>query len=81
MITSANCEEITEDSLLVTVSEGERQRIPTDSVILAVGYKQNDALLRAIEGKFNNVYCIGDAVSPQRIREAISAGYRTGLSV
>jgi 2,4-dienoyl-CoA reductase-like NADH-dependent reductase (Old Yellow Enzyme family)/thioredoxin reductase len=81
MITSANCEEITEDSLLVTVSEGERQRIPTDSVILAVGYKQNDALLRAIEGKFNNVYCIGDAVSPQRIREAISAGYRAGLSV
>ncbi len=81
MITSANCEEITEDSLLVTVGEGERQRILADSVILAVGYKPNDALLRAIESKFNNVYCIGDAVSPQRIREAISAGYRTGLSV
>jgi 2,4-dienoyl-CoA reductase-like NADH-dependent reductase (Old Yellow Enzyme family)/thioredoxin reductase len=81
MITSANCEEITEDSVLVTTGEEERQRIPADSVIVAVGYKPNDALLRAIEGKFSNVYCIGDAVSPQRIREAISAGYRAGLSL
>jgi 2-enoate reductase len=79
MITSANCEEIVENSVLVTTGEEERQKIPADSVILAVGYKPNNVLLRAIEGRFSNVYCIGDAVSPQRIREAISAGYRAGL--
>ena len=81
MITSSNCEEITEDGVLVTTGEGERQRIPADSVILAVGYKPNDTLFREIEGKLAGVYCIGDAVSPQRIREAINAGYRAGLSL
>jgi len=81
MITNANCEEITGNGVLVTTSEGERQRIPADSVIIAVGYKPNDALFRAIEGSFSNVHCIGDAANPQRIREAINAGYRAGLSL
>ena len=81
MLTNANCEEITGDGVLVTTGEGEKQRIPADSVILAVGYKPNDTLFRAIEGSFSNVHYIGDAISPQRIREAINAGYRAGLSL
>jgi NADPH-dependent 2,4-dienoyl-CoA reductase/sulfur reductase-like enzyme len=81
MITSANCQEIVGDGVLVTTGEGERQKIPADSVILAVGYQPNDALFRAIEGKLPKVYCIGDAANPQRIREAIRAGYRAGLSL
>lgn len=81
MITSANCEGITEDGVLVTTGEGESQKIPADSVILAVGYGPNEALFRAIEGRFSNVHSIGDAANPQRIREAINAGYRVGLSL
>jgi 2,4-dienoyl-CoA reductase-like NADH-dependent reductase (Old Yellow Enzyme family)/thioredoxin reductase len=81
MITSADCEEITENSVLVTTGGEERQKIPADSVIIAVGYRANDALFREIEGRFNNVHYIGDAANPQRIREAIYAGCRAGLSL
>ena len=81
MITSANCEEIAENGVLVSTGEEERQKIQADSVVLAVGYRPNDVLFRAIESRFNNVHFIGDAANPQRIREAINAGYRAGLSL
>ena len=81
MITSANCEEITDSVVLVTTGEGENHKLPSDSVILAVGYQPNDVLLRTIEGTLSEVYCIGDAANPQRIREAINVGNRTGLSL
>ncbi|HEY42271.1 MAG TPA: FAD-dependent oxidoreductase [Dehalococcoidia bacterium] len=81
MITSANCEEITENGVLVMTGEGERQRIPADSIVLAVGYRPNDVLFRAIESRFSNVHYIGDAANPSRIREAINAGYQAGLYI
>jgi len=81
MLTSATCEEIAEGSVTVTTSEGNRETIPADIVILAVGYRANDDLFKALEGKVSEVFCIGDASQPQRIREAVNDGYRTGLSL
>lgn len=80
-IKGANCEEITASGVHITTSQDERQEIPADSVVLAVGYRANDALFRSIEGELPEVYCIGDAADPQRIREAINAGYQAGLSL
>ncbi|HEY32430.1 MAG TPA: FAD-dependent oxidoreductase [Dehalococcoidia bacterium] len=80
MITGASCEEIAENSVTVTAEE-KKTEIPADSIILAVGYQPNNALYQALEGKVPEVYCIGDAAKPQRIREAINDGYRAGLSM
>jgi pyruvate/2-oxoglutarate dehydrogenase complex dihydrolipoamide dehydrogenase (E3) component len=80
-IKGANCEEITASGVHITTGQDERTEIPADSVVLAVGYRANDALFRSIEGELPEVYCIGDAVEPQRIREAINAGYQAGLSL
>ena len=80
-IKGANCEEITASGVHITTGQDERQEIPADSVVLAVGYRANDALFRSIEGELPEVYCIGDAADPQRIREAINAGYQAGLSL
>jgi 2,4-dienoyl-CoA reductase-like NADH-dependent reductase (Old Yellow Enzyme family)/thioredoxin reductase len=81
MLTSAKCEEILECSVTVTTGEGKKETFPADTVILAVGYKANDDLLKALQGKVPAVYCIGDASQPQGIMEAIQDGYRTALSL
>ena len=80
MITGTTCEEITENGVVVTIEE-KKEKIPADSIILAVGYRPDNLLYQALEGKVPEVYCIGDAAKPQRIREAMSDGYRAGLSV
>jgi 2,4-dienoyl-CoA reductase-like NADH-dependent reductase (Old Yellow Enzyme family)/thioredoxin reductase len=81
LLTSATCEEIKEGSVQVTAAEGKKETIPADTVIIAVGYKANDRLYKALEGKVTEIYCIGNSSKPRRILEATSEGYRTGLAL
>ncbi len=81
LLTSATCEEIKEGSVQVTTAEGKKETIPADTVIIAVGYKANDRLYKALEGKVPEIYCIGNSSEPRRILEATSEGYRTGLAL
>jgi len=81
LLNNTTCEEITRKGVTATTSEGQKEIIQADTIILAVGYKANNELSEALEGKVHEVYCIGDAAQPQRIREAINDGYRTGLSL
>jgi 2,4-dienoyl-CoA reductase-like NADH-dependent reductase (Old Yellow Enzyme family)/thioredoxin reductase len=81
LLTSATCEEIKEGSVQVTTAEGKRETIPADTVIIAVGYKANDRLYKALEGKVPEIYCIGNSAKPRRILEATSEGYQTGLAL
>ncbi|MCJ7670393.1 MAG: FAD-dependent oxidoreductase [Dehalococcoidia bacterium] len=81
LLASATCEEIREGSVLVTTAEGKKETIPADTVIIAVGYKANDRLYKALEGKVPEIYCIGNSAKPRRIFEAVSEGYQTGLAL
>jgi 2,4-dienoyl-CoA reductase-like NADH-dependent reductase (Old Yellow Enzyme family)/thioredoxin reductase len=81
LLASATCEEIKEGSVRVTTAEGKKETIPADTVIIAVGYKANDHLYKALEGKVPEIYCIGNSTQPRRILEATSEGYRTGLAL
>ncbi len=81
LLTSATCEEIKEGTVLVTTAEGKEETIRADTVIIAVGYKANDPLYRALEGKVPEIYCIGDSSEPRKILEATVEGYRTGLAL
>jgi len=81
LLTSATCEEIKEGSVQVTTAEGKRETIPADTVIIAVGYKANDHLYKALEGEVPEIYCIGNSSEPRRILEATNEGYRTGLAI
>jgi len=49
-----------------------------DTIVLAVGVKANDRLLKELRAKFNEVYPIGDCVEPHRITEATEGGLRIG---
>ncbi|MGA8848534.1 MAG: FAD-dependent oxidoreductase [Dehalococcoidia bacterium] len=81
LLTSATCEEIRKDSVRVTTAEGKKETIPADTVIIAVGYKANERLRKALEGKVPEIYCIGDSSEPRRILEAADEGYQTGLAL
>jgi 2,4-dienoyl-CoA reductase-like NADH-dependent reductase (Old Yellow Enzyme family)/thioredoxin reductase len=81
LLASATCEEIKEGSVLVNAAEGKKETIPADTVIIAVGYKANDRLYKALEGKVPEIHCIGNSAKPRRIMEAVSEGYRTGLAL
>jgi len=81
LLTSTSCEEIKEGSVLVTTAEGKKETIPADTVIIAVGYKANDDLYKALEGKVPEIYCIGNSAKPRRIFEANSEGYQAGLAL
>jgi NADPH-dependent 2,4-dienoyl-CoA reductase/sulfur reductase-like enzyme len=81
LLASTTCEEIKKDSVRVTTAEGKKETIPADTVIIAVGYKANDRLYKALEGKVTEIYCIGNSSKPRRILEAVNEGYRTGLAL
>jgi 2,4-dienoyl-CoA reductase-like NADH-dependent reductase (Old Yellow Enzyme family)/thioredoxin reductase len=81
LLASATCEEIREGSVLVNTAEGKKETIPANTVIIAVGYKANDRLYKALEGKVSEIYCIGNSAKPRRIFEAVSEGYQTGLAL
>jgi 2,4-dienoyl-CoA reductase-like NADH-dependent reductase (Old Yellow Enzyme family)/thioredoxin reductase len=81
LLTSATCEGVGEDSVGVITTEGNKETIPADTVIIAVGYKPNEGLYKALEGKVPEIFCIGDSSEPRRILEAISEGYRIGLAL
>ncbi len=81
LLTRATCEGVREDSVHVTTAEGKKETIQADTVIIAVGYKANERLYKALEGKVPEIHCIGDSSQPRRILEAINEGYRTGLAL
>ena len=81
LLTSACCEEIKEGSVLVTTAEGKKETIPTDAVVIAVGYNANDGLYKALEGRVPEIHCIGNSAKPRRILEASSEGYQAGLAL
>jgi len=81
LLTSATCEEIKEGNVQVTTAEGKKETIPADTVIIAVGYKADDRLYKALEGKVPEIYCIGNSAKPRKILEANSEGYKAGLDL
>ena len=81
LLTSATCEEIKEGSVQVITNEGKRETMPADTVIIAAGYKVNDRLYKALEGKVPEICCVGNSAKPRRILEATSEGYQAGLAI
>ena len=59
------------DGVLTAVCGDEEKRIPCDSVILAVGYREEDSLYRELEFEVPEIYLLGDAKKVSNIMYAI----------
>jgi len=81
MLTNVTCRAVTDVGVTIAGADGSEETIPADSVVLAVGYRPNEDLFKALEGRGPDVYRVGDASQPRRIREANNDGYKAGLAV
>jgi 2,4-dienoyl-CoA reductase-like NADH-dependent reductase (Old Yellow Enzyme family)/thioredoxin reductase len=74
-------EEILDEGLALTDSEGRRRILKADKIVIAAGGRPNGHLFGAVKDKFPEVYAIGDCVKPGRIWDAIHEGAAIGLAV
>lgn len=92
----AGVKEITEVSVKEIINEGENGKktegvvyekdgkehfIKADTVIIAVGYSPYKDIQKQIEGKFPEIYCIGDCVKVRTALEAIHEGFEVALKI
>lgn len=54
---------------------GESKTIPCDTVIIAAGYRSNNELEAALDGKVKELAVVGDAEAPRKILTAVHEGY------
>lgn len=69
-ITSAKVKSFADGVATVETSQGERQ-VPCDSVILAVGYQEENSLYHELEFDVPEIYLLGDAKAVSNIMYAI----------
>jgi len=55
--------------------DGKTERIDCDMVVVATGFKPNNELAEALEGKVRDLSVIGDAVSPRKVITAVHEGF------
>ncbi|GJQ59223.1 MAG: FAD-dependent oxidoreductase [Candidatus Scalindua sp. AMX11] len=68
--------------ICVTFEKEEKvNSIYADTVVIAVGYKPNQDLLRKLDGTVDEFYTIGDCVTVRTALEAIHEGFEAGLKV
>jgi 2,4-dienoyl-CoA reductase (NADPH2) len=77
MMSKTKCLEIKEKHLVVE-TDGERQTIEADTVVVAAGYEPLNALYIRLEGKVPEIYLIGDAKEPRKCLEAVYEGAKIG---
>lgn len=81
IITEVNIDEIQEDGVILSNSEGQIRKVCADTVVIAMGFKTNHSLYEEIKNDVDQVYIIGDAVSPRNVYNAIHSAYEVASSI
>jgi 2,4-dienoyl-CoA reductase (NADPH2) len=76
MITGVKDMEITDEGLVITTKDEEKQTLEADSIIPTSPLKPNTALSKSLKGKAPEVYAIGDCQEPHMIVDAIADGWK-----
>lgn len=75
VLLSVSVQEICGDHVDICLSDGTQERIPSDTVIMATGFRGDDRVYRAMSEVFPIVYNIGDSVRSRNIYYAIHEAY------
>ncbi len=81
ILTGLHYEEITDEGVVITTREGQRQTVEVDTVVLAAGSLRDIELYQALEGKVPELYLVGDCVEPRNIMAAVADGYFTAIKI
>jgi len=79
-LVNARAEEITAAGVRLAV-DGKIEFVEADSVVLAAGARAHNPLAADLEGRVAELYSIGDAAGPQKVRQAVDAGFRIGMGI
>jgi len=66
--------EITERGIYAIDRAWRQQMIEADTIVVAVGATPDNKLVKSLEGRISEVYCIGDCKKPRNLGEAILEG-------
>lgn len=77
-ITNVRCNEIHKDGVIVTTRDSQSQSIRADTVVLAVGTKQNNTLYLLLRKKVVETHLAGDCCRLGKIAGAMGDGLRLG---
>ncbi len=80
VITGAKAKEIQPDGVLIQRGDKE-EKVPCDTVILAVGSRPLDEISQKIVGFVPEIHVIGDAKTPRKALDAIWEGYEVGRTI
>lgn len=81
MLTGAECQEITEQGIIVRTRDGTVRTVNADTVITALPSLPNPALSKALEGLVPEIYSVGDCGESRLILQAIADGSRVGHGI
>jgi NADPH-dependent 2,4-dienoyl-CoA reductase/sulfur reductase-like enzyme len=60
---------------------GGRKEYPFDAIVLSIGAEPNRELIEEIQGNFDRVHLLGDALKVGRIRNAMETGFITAYNL
>jgi len=69
------------DGKVIVTHDGKESWLDAETIILALGSRANNEILRALEGKVPQILPIGDCVEPRKAKEAIHEGFTAALRV
>lgn len=81
ILTETKVLEITDEGITIADKHGKRSTLEADTVVLAVGLKPNEKLLKSLTDKVPEVYAIGDCVEPRIVINAIWEGFHTARQI
>ena len=81
ILTSTKVERFVKDGAVCSTADGEITLSGHDMIISAVGSRAYDPLEKELEGKLPELYVVGDAVQPRRIKDAVLEAARLAIKI
>jgi 2-enoate reductase len=73
--------EFTDDGIRVNDRKGDPQSIKADTIVLALGAKSENKLAELLKNRIDELYTVGDCVSPRKVGDAMHEGFVAGWRI
>ena len=80
VITNARVMKVTDEGVIIDI-KGRSSELKADAVLVAVGMKPNDAMVKELKEMGKRVINVGDSVKVGKIYDAIHTGYKAALKI
>ena len=81
LMPNTKCKCLTDKEMICIDANGNETALPYDLVVAAAGLKPNNAIAKAVEEEFDEVYVINDVTTQGKIGEAVHRGFYTAIRI